>query len=981
MIEAAGQNVVVLDLRPGRDGGAKEANGFIQQDAERRLIDLLTQGRTAVTPPSVRRGPASNIIEERHHDAVFINARRGAGKTTFLVKVLGRLEDSEPVLANDGKPIRSLGIIDPTLVETKQHIVVVVIDRIRAAVDAFQRTARGVTPGQYEAFQQSLGKLARGLAMLDGIGSEAFYGREWADPEFVLDQGLEDARAAVEFERELHVFIHHACEFLNAHSFVLAIDDIDTWFERGWPVLEAVRKYFTSARLQIVLSGDLELYSLLVRASQWKQMGQEFLRAEQWLESQPQNHGKMVSITRKVDELQDQYLIKVLKPERRIDLQPLLDFKTTLRLRLSDADAEGLDADAFITRFCAEALGLHSAADRRDVLDLLLRLPTRSALQIMLAAADMVASADGRSRRKTLDGLRYVAWTDLLNLDLSPGDTQALAPRMLTTLLARWFTDAGLWRTMPRFHPETLDAGYGLPAIFGAALAIESFRQDPSQMIAYWLKVSTIREMLDGNRVTDDNEASGDQRPLGGLIDHLNLTALESSLQTVSRLAAWELVLKRQVRPGVYFSVVSVPLDRVRERDAAARDLYGKAYKQGSRLGGQLTAQVRNSEDPNKELVPAPLRLFHTRLENAGWQFPSRDAGFEGSFANGIVGLTGKIAGAAQLVAALPVLEIVSGQQKVQGGYSFLRLLATAGELLEAAADEGMTPEELDVRIRSVLSAATLLRSYPTPGTDEEADARPTRRAAAAVVEEVDEGSDDEGSGDIGVFDASGQAALVDAIARWLIAWRGRIRPSAPLILSRVWARFSYAHRSVRDRLKHLESRYLGTFMFRSLTVFLHAVLIESVRASGAVASSNSNNNPITAPEPFVSLLREIDSGERGLPAWGSEELSLFEALFTCPLWAYFLPRHADIRWKREPRANDIIYRAYTERRGAYDLGDADSFATVKYRPDGGSVEVEFDGLYDLLNTVHMQGNSRKLPTSSPARESSAPDGKGTEAE
>lgn len=960
MVATVDQNVVVLDLRPGRDGGANEANGFIQREAERRLVALLTQGRTMGTPSTQRRAPVSNIIDDRYHDAIFINARRGAGKTTFLIKVLGSFEDREPVKAVNGKALRSLGIIDPTLVETKQHIVVVVIDRIRAAVDAAQRTAKGVPPGLYEAFQQSLGKLARGLAMLDGIGSDAFYGREWADAEFVLDQGLEDARAAVEFERELHGFINHACEFLDIHSFVLAIDDIDTWFERGWPVLEAVRKYFTSTRLQIVLSGDLELYSLLVRASQWKQMGKDFLGAEQWLEGKTSSHGKMASITRKIDELQDQYLIKVLKPERRIDLQPLLDFKATLRLKVSDDQSGSLEADAFIACFCAEALGLHSAADRRDVLDLLLRLPTRSALQIMLAAADMVVSPDVKSRRRALDGLRYVAWTDLLNLELSPGDTQALAPRMLTTLLARWFTEAGLWRTMPRFHPETLDAGYGLPAIFGGALAVESFREDPSQMIAYWLKVSTIREMLDGNRVTE-NEPTGDQRPLTDLIDHLNLTSLETSLQTVSRLAAWELVLKRQVRPGVYFSVVSVPLDRVREREAAARDLYGKPYKQGGRIGGQLTSLVRNVEDPDKENVPAPLRMFHSKLEDAGWAFPAKDVGFQGSFANDILGLTGKVGGAAQLVAALPVLEIVSGQQKGQGGYSFLRVVATIGELLEAASEETITDEALAGRIRSVLSAAALLRSYPTPGTDEElGDARSTRKAAVNFVEDIDDAADEDDSGDAGTHDAAGQTALVDAIADWLKTWRGRIRPLAPLVLSRIWARFNYAHRSVRERLKHLESRYLGTFMFRSLTVFLHSVLIESVRASGAVASSNSNNNPVTAPEPFVSLLREIGNEARGIPGWGSEELSLFEALFTCPFWAYFLPRHADIRWKREPKANEAIYEAYLARRAAYGLKDADGFAKVLYRPDGGAKEVEFEGLYDILNTVHMQGNPRK---------------------
>lgn len=546
---------IILDLRPGRDGGAKEVGGFIQLDAETKLFRLLEEA--PIPEPRAKPAGATNILPDRRHDAIFVNARRGAGKTTFLINVLEHLQDGGTKGDKRRLP-RPLGIIDPTLIETKQHIVVVVIDRIRDAVDDFKRAGARPAADTYEAFQQSLRRLARGLGMLDGIGKDSFYDGDWADPEFVLDQGLEDARAAVGFEREFHEYIRQACLFLGIESFLLAIDDIDTWFERGWPVLEAVRKYLTSPHLQIVLSGDLELYSLLVRASQWRQMGKGFLAAEQWQESREGAHGRMSSLTRKVDELQDQYLIKVMRPERRIDLPPLLHFKDRLALKLRE-DCQ-VNMDDFARRFCEHVLGLRASPECREVLDLLLRLPTRSALQIMLAAAEVAIAQEGEApdnaaRRKALDGLRYVAWTDLLNLQLSPGDTQALPPRMLPSLLARWFTDAGQWRALPRFHPETLEVGYGLPAVFGAALCVDAFEADPSQMIVYWLRISTIREMLDGTLVGEtEAQAPAEGRTLKNLIGHLNLLSFESSLQTVSRLAAWELVLKRQVKPGVYFS-------------------------------------------------------------------------------------------------------------------------------------------------------------------------------------------------------------------------------------------------------------------------------------------------------------------------------------------------------------------------------------------------------------------------------------------
>ena len=192
--------------------------------------------------------------------------------------------------------------------------------------------------------------------------------------------------------------------------------------------------------------------------------------------------------------------------------------------------------------------------------------------------------------------------------------------------------------------------------------------------------------------------------------------------------------------------------------------------------------------------------------------------------------------------------------------------------------------------------------------------------------------------------------------------WRGEIPPLAPVVLSRIWARYTYAHRSVRDKLRHLESRFLGTFVFRSLIAFFHAVLIESVRAHDVRASSSANTNPVTSPEPFVSLLEDVDF-DAALPAWDDSGLKFFDALFTFPVWAFFLPRKADIVWRREPEANAKIFALYEERRANHELRPVAEFAHVRYRPDGGSEAIEFEGLYDLLNTVHMQGNPKQRPT------------------
>lgn len=931
---------VVLDLTPVQDGRSLEADGFIQVTARERLLRLLNEPKPRPAEAVSSKPELLTVQSTRSHDAIFINARRGEGKTTFLTRILRDL-DEQP--GDSGARLYSLGIIDPTLIETKQHIVIVVIDRLKLAVDNASKISAPAASDRYERFQQSLKKLAPGLAMLEGIGGKDFYGEDWLDSEFVLSQGLTDARAASGFEVEFQKCIALARECMEVDSFVLAVDDVDTWFERGWPVLEAVRKYLTSPYLQIVLSGDLDIYNLLVRSKQWAQMGDSFLETERWFDERRNGPEQMRSIRSKVDELQDQYLIKVIRPERRIDLQPLTAFHGQLYIRLDQAEAP-LSAGEFVARYCRRLLATESRQAVDAILDLLLRLPVRSALQVMISGARLVQSTEGGpspdARREALDGLRYVAWTDLMQLGLSPEETRSISPRMLTPLLARWFSQSKQWRDLPRFAPEAADTRVDLPALFGAAFVTTTFGNEPSRMIDYLLRISTVRELVDGG------ELHGDR--LDELIEHIGLNKVEDSIQTVSRLAAWESSLGRTVRQGIYLSMASVPIDRVRERQVAAWDLYG-VNEPANFLVPRLIEMVVDGPGT----LPAVLRRFHETLSDGGWIYRERGFGsFEGVFVNSIAGLRSRVSPNAELVLAAPTFEIVSGQSKQQGGYSFLRLLSVIGGLL-GLADSQTSADERNGAVWAYLSQLALKRSYPTPSAVTESD--------GPEDDDDDAGSDEED--DVPSLDPAGDGftlgATIEALTEWIEHWADVVPVVPPLVLSRIWARFTYAHRSIRRQLRHRESRYLGVLMHRSAVAFLHALLVETLRSADQAVSSNANNNPVTAPEPFVALLRDAYERERFEP----ETMRLFEALFTCPLWAFFLPRHTDLQWRRLANANETIIGFYDEIRERHGLRSSETFSRVEYGPIGeGGPQIVFDGLYDLLNTVQLQGNPRKRP-------------------
>jgi hypothetical protein len=258
----------------------------------------------------------TDITYPRVHNAILIEGSRGSGKTTFLLKSLEKLKRDEEL------QLSVLRLIDPTLIETKENIVVVILSAIETALAHFQ--------GDTRALDEAREGLAEGLGLLDGIGASSVYGSEWEDAKWVMSQGLRKAKKGRDFEKKLGVYIERALDLLKKKAFVLTFDDVDTNFAHGYVILETVRKYLTHPRLVIVLSGDLELYGRLLRKNIYMAFG------EQLLERDP----AMMGLSNKkvgdaVLELEEQYLLKIAPPQNRISMVPLGGLK-----QYSDAGIE-----------------------------------------------------------------------------------------------------------------------------------------------------------------------------------------------------------------------------------------------------------------------------------------------------------------------------------------------------------------------------------------------------------------------------------------------------------------------------------------------------------------------------------------------------------------------------------------------------------------------------------------------------------------
>lgn len=972
-------------LAGGQRASTEQADGLVHGEAFRRVLELLSIKSVVESTPDRDRGArtAPGVIVNRRHDAILVSARRGDGKTTFLLDVQKSIgEDGRGYVRYLPETLRSnaaalwcLGLIDPTLVETKQNIVVMVIDRVRRAVDSEFERQGSHRRGEYNDLKGTLHALADGLTLLDGIGDDAHYGRDWADSDYVLERGLDRAGAAARFEEAFQNYLAQACDYLKRDAFLLLLDDVDTSFGKGWPVLEAIRKYFATPRLKIVLAGDLKLYSILVRRQQWDQIGRNFVDIEK---SMPSTASYSDQLAKMVDVLQDQYLVKIAQPRNRVDLRPLIHYLESdiaIRFKSSSGQDGRTPTAADFVRRLVERVFILRGRDVAPIRSLLLRLPLRSTLQIVrgawaFASDEAIAGKASDAREEAIEAIRHVASAQLMTLDLDENDLRDPDPSRIFGQLSGWMTHKQLWRSMTRFHPQGIDDAHDLVSLVVAATLIRLFERTPRAMIDYWIQICTLREMVDRGQVSIEPSADRRRAQIDLLLAHLQATTNERSMQFASRLAAWDLAEGRQLDRGIRFSGISVPAGRIRGSDAAALELYGKT------VSGVKQHFIGRGD--KIRLLPLPLRPYHYALTNADWPYDKNRetrAGFSGTYANSLATLRNGLSEPARSIAMLPACIVTSGQQADNGVYSFPRLLSFVGEVMALSdevsvqADRVATPTakseepdearqaKLETAITDLLVRYGADRRYPIPRSELAAERNLNSPLTGADDEDDEDASDQESGGN----SEGGYSDFGKVMAAWVLSGRRDQKDGvlSPVTLARIWTRFTYACEMIYEDSRPKKTRYLGVVFHRTLVLFLHSVGVECLIADGVATSANWVNNPTGKIDNFLNLLNFMRSNEGTLTG---NNVCFFKFIFSCPLWGYFFANR-DYQQEDPLPEEDNVYRV----KRLYDIesshfGDAVRHNTVFYSSRHEACDVEFDGLFDLLNTINIQGGRAAAP-------------------
>lgn len=303
---------IIIDLNE-TDTKGFETNNFIQVQARDKLFRLINK--------FIEHIPKEFEKYDRVHHTILIQGKRGSGKTSFILSVKDQIEKG---FKNPNEEIKTpesleiLDIIDPTLIESKEHVFINIITRIKENVE---HQIKNKSDSTYTDWKDSLKKLAGGLSMLDGVGGEHLKESIWDSPELSLEKGLSNSKHGYKLEENFKIFIHKSLKVLNQKAFVLILDDIDTSLNEGRLILETIRKYLTTPELITILLGDIELYSTLVRQLQW-----EKIDPKQTLKNYELEKNRDI-YTAQIEHLEEQYLIKILMPENRINLFSLSEIK------------------------------------------------------------------------------------------------------------------------------------------------------------------------------------------------------------------------------------------------------------------------------------------------------------------------------------------------------------------------------------------------------------------------------------------------------------------------------------------------------------------------------------------------------------------------------------------------------------------------------------------------------------------------------
>ncbi|EGQ8704448.1 archaeal ATPase [Vibrio vulnificus] len=355
---------ISIDLSKSNLPGSISDADFVQDALKKQIKEKIHAclSSSDINESSYRSDAGNNVF--------FIDGTRGAGKSTFMQHLVDHYS-----LEHDSN-ICSLPCIDPTKLPGSEPVLVTVIALLNCKVkEKLDSHAWDEEQKTKVLWEQSLYELSKGLQRLTADE----YKPEFFDDSLQLHSQLDYSSGGQSLEMTFNKLLEIACNILKCKAIMLAFDDIDTQFVAGWDVLESIRRFFSSKYLIVLITGDLRLYSQLVRGKQYENYNEVLLREEGYEERKRERH-------QMVEHLEQQYLLKLFPVHKRFELKSLYQLERQVEGRKVLVKAEGEEAQP-ITRalesMVRDGLYVKNAKDLSVYVDELLQQPIRLVIQLL----------------------------------------------------------------------------------------------------------------------------------------------------------------------------------------------------------------------------------------------------------------------------------------------------------------------------------------------------------------------------------------------------------------------------------------------------------------------------------------------------------------------------------------------------------------------------------------------------------------------
>jgi len=437
---------ITIDLASSIGDEAQDVGQLIQNNAfnviTEQVIDEIKNAKKR------RDEKTYDGVHDSRRMVFFIDSTRGAGKSTFLKSVTKKLA-TYPNL-------QLLIELDPTKVETGEHVFVSLLYALNKLIEK-QRNERysSFKEDKYEAWRKQFKKLAGGLQLLDEKNSPL----QEIDEEAFLDWGLERVKSGIEFGSEFKALIQYSCELFDKDAFVISIDDADTNFTKGTRILEIIRRYLDSSYLVTLITGDLQLYSHLVRDFYYTDLGENIFQHDR------HRNEEQIKL---IDHLETQYLKKLFPLHLRTHLTPLWDLikDTEYLVKFGKNGNTDLKLEEIIDQLLKKGLHIKDERDLSLYKEFLLKRSLRSIIQLLQFCTkhmEYVKQVDDMTftHERVAKGFRAAFRASLHSHQvdvnaLSAGDINALNEAVFRVVLEDGEFDTGCYlRPQPRKNITT----------------------------------------------------------------------------------------------------------------------------------------------------------------------------------------------------------------------------------------------------------------------------------------------------------------------------------------------------------------------------------------------------------------------------------------------------------------------------------------------------------------------------------------------